>query len=184
MRNVIVLCLAFLIGCSSAAQLAPPQTVAQVDLQRYQGTWYELARLPMFFQRNCAQSQAQYQLQGNGTVGVLNSCRSLSGENLQAKGRAFAQHAGDNAKLWVVFDNWFSRLFPELTRGDYWVLYLDADYQLALVGNPNRDYLWLLSRTAQVSAQTREQLLSIARQRGYATEALIWRVADEQMPKP
>jgi apolipoprotein D and lipocalin family protein len=186
MRILSVLCAALLLaGCShSASQLAAPQTVAQVDLQRYQGTWYELARLPMFFQRNCAQSQAHYQLQADGRVAVLNTCRSLSGENLQASGQAVLQQAGQTNKLWVSFDNWFSRLFPDFVRGDYWLLYLDDGYQLALVGNPNRKYLWLLSRTPQVSAKTREQLISLARERGYDTDALIWRVADQDMPAP
>ncbi len=68
-----------------------------------------------------------------------------------------------------------------MAKGDYWVLYLDQDYQHVLVGNPNREYLWLLSRTPQVSAETREQLLAEARVRGYDTDALIWRVADAQI---
>jgi apolipoprotein D and lipocalin family protein len=180
------LCTALLLaGCSSSAsQLAAPQTVAQVDLQRYQGTWYELARLPMFFQRNCAQSQADYQLQADGSIAVLNSCLKLNGERLQATGQAVAQQPGETAKLWVRFDNWFSRLFPDLTRGAYWVLYLDQGYQVALVGNPDRQFLWLLSRTPQVSLQTREQLLAVARQRGYDTAGLIWRVADQDMAQP
>ena len=71
-----------------------------------------------------------------------------------------AQEAGRTDKLWVSFDNWFSALFPGVAKGDYWVLYLDQDYQHVLVGNPNREYLWLLSRTPQVSVETREQLLA------------------------
>jgi apolipoprotein D and lipocalin family protein len=186
MRRIAGFCLfMLLVGCSSSAgQLAAPQTAGQVDLQRYQGTWYELARLPMFFQRNCAQAQAHYQLQADGRVAVLNSCLSLSGEGLQANGEAVPQQAGQTDKLWVRFDNWFSRLFPDVTRGEYWVLYLDEGYQLALVGNPNRKYLWLLSRTPQVSAQSRERMLAIARERGYDTEGLIWRTADQAMPRP
>ena len=72
-------------------------------------------------------------------------------------------------------------MFADLARGDYWVLYLDDDYRVALVGNPDRQYLWLLSRTPQVSAKTQAQLLSIARERGYATEGLIWRAPDDQL---
>ena len=186
MRTLAGLCAALLLSAcvASGGALAPPQTVEQVDLSRYQGTWYELARLPMFFQRNCAQSEAHYALQGDGTVAVRNRCQTLQGEWQEASGQAFAQQAGQTDKLWVRFDNWFSRLFPDLTRGDYWVLYLDDDYRVALVGNPDRQYLWLLSRTPQVSAKTREQLLSIARERGYATEGLIWRVADQAIGQP
>ena len=179
-----ILALALLAGCASSSAEAPPASAGQVDLQRYQGTWYELARLPMFFQRNCAQAEAHYALQGDGTVAVRNRCRTLQGEWQEVSGQAFAQQAGQTDKLWVRFDNWFSRLFPDLTRGDYWVLYLDDDYRVALVGNPDRQYLWLLSRTPQVSAKTREQLLNIARERGYATEGLIWRVVDQAIGQP
>ena len=178
------LALALLAGCASSSAEAPPASAGQVDLQRYQGTWYELARLPMFFQRNCAQAEAHYALQADGTLAVRNRCQTLQGEWQEARGQAFAQQAGQTDKLWVRFDNWVSRLLPDLTRGDYWVLYLDDDYRVALVGNPDRQYLWLLSRTPQVSAKTREQLLSIARERGYATEGLIWRVADQSIGQP
>lgn len=140
MRTLAGFCAALLLSAcvASGGAVAPPQTVGQVDLSRYQGTWYELARLPMFFQRNCAQSEAHYALQGDGTVAVRNRCQTLQGEWQEASGQAFAQQAGQTDKLWVRFDNWFSRLFPDLTRGDYWVLYLDDDYRVALVGNPDR----------------------------------------------
>lgn len=180
---LIVSCMTLaLAGCagSSDEHRAPPAT-QQVDLQRYQGTWYEQARLPMFFQRNCAQSEAHYQLQDNGAVGVLNRCRTLDGEWIEAKGQATPQVAGQTDKLWVSFDNWFSRLFPGVAKGDYWVLYLDSDYRTALVGNPNREYLWLLSRDAQISLETRSEMLQQAQARGYDTSELIWRVADAKI---
>ena len=185
MRSILIAsAILALVGCANSGTGSipkpPPQTM-QVDLQRYQGTWYELARLPMFFQRNCAQSEAHYLLQDDGSIGVTNRCRTLEGEWIEARGRAVAQEAGRTDKLWVSFDNWFSALFPGVAKGDYWVLYLDQDYQHVLVGNPNREYLWLLSRTPQVSAETREQLLAEARARGYDTDALIWRVADAQI---
>src|SRR5690606_29433517 len=93
----------------------------------------------------------------------------------EARGEAYPQHEGRTDRLWVRFDNWFGNLFPTLTRGHYWVLYLDRDYQNVLVGDPGREYLWLLSRTPQVSAETRERLLTEARSRGYDTAGLIWR---------
>jgi len=90
---------------------------------------------------------------------------------------------GKTDKLWVEFDNWFSRLLPGATKGDYWVLYLGDGYSTALVGNPDRRYLWLLSRKPQIDQQTRDELLSKAQQQGYDTTRLIWRTPDADMPK-
>lgn len=181
-RLVLPALLLGLAGCAGpGASGEAPQTAAMVDLQRYQGTWYEQARLPMFFQRHCAQSEAHYRLQEDGAVGVLNRCRTLDGEWLEARGRATPQVAGQTDKLWVRFDNGFSRLFPGLAKGDYWVLYLDGDYRAALVGNPSREYLWLLSREAEISLETRAELLEQAQNRGYDTSELIWRVADARI---
>jgi len=177
MRPILLsLLLLTLIGCAgSGEQDDPPQTAGQVDLQRYQGTWYELARLPMFFQRHCVASEAHYRLEDDGRVAVTNRCRTEDGEWQEAKGEAELQQAGHTDKLWVRFDNWFSKLFPGLSKGDYWVLYLEDDYSVVLVGHPNREYLWLLSRTPQVSNEVRERLLAEARTRGYDTGELIWR---------
>ncbi len=124
-----------LLGCAGNDQPAPPRT-QQVDLQRYQGTWYELGRLPMFFQRNCVQSEAHYGLRPDGRIDVTNRCKEKDGQWNEAKGIAEAQQPGSTDKLWVRFDNWFSRLAPGLTKGEYWVLYHDKDYRVALVGHP------------------------------------------------
>lgn len=177
MRIWLLPMILLLAGCSATT---PPQTAGAVDLQRYQGTWYEVARLPMFFQRHCAQSEANYLLQADDSLLVANSCRSLEGETLHARGQAVLQ-PGHQDRLWVHFDNWFSNLFPRLTRGEYWILAVDADYQTALVGHPDRKYLWLLAREPQVSPQTRERMLGIAERQGYATDELIWRRVDAQL---
>ncbi|WP_213875644.1 lipocalin family protein [Pseudomonas sp. dw_358] len=172
-----------LAACTSrnGSDLAPPNTVGQVDLKRYQGTWYELARLPMFFQRNCAQSEAHYGLKADGNVAVLNRCRTAEGRWEQATATASPQVPGKTDKLWVVFDNWFSRLLPGVAKGDYWVLYVDGGYNVAVVGDQQRKYLWLLSRTPEVTSQVREELLAKARQQGYDTSRLIWRVKDSEI---
>ncbi len=128
------LLLAFLLTAGCASEPAQePYTAGEVDLARYQGTWYELARLPMFFQRNCVESEAHYRLQGDERVAVTNRCRTEDGQWQEATGTAVPQEPGRSDRLWVRFDNWFSRLFPTLTRGHYWVLYLDPDYRVALV---------------------------------------------------
>ena len=86
-------------------------------------------------------------------------------------------------RLWVEFDTWFSRLIPGVAKGEYWVLYVSDDYKTAIVGDPSRKYLWLLSRTPTVNGVVREELLSKARQQGYDTTRLIWRATDTQMAK-
>ncbi|MHA6492162.1 lipocalin family protein [Pseudomonas borbori] len=180
--SLLALTLALVACTGSSNQGEPPSTAGDVDLQRYQGTWYELARLPMFFQRKCKQSEAHYQLQADGTMAVTNRCRTADGETIEARGQASAQVEGRTDKLWVRFDNWFSKLLPDVARGEYWVLYLDSDYRTALVGHPNREYLWLLSRQAQVPEVTQALMLEQARLRGYDTAELIWRAADDEMP--
>ena len=91
--------------------------------------------------------------------------------------------AGKTDKLWVEFDNWFSRLIPGVAKGDYWVLYIGEGYKTAVVGNPDRKYLWLLSRTPTVSPTVKEKMLSEAQQQGYDTTKLIWRVEDSKIGK-
>ncbi|WP_407294344.1 lipocalin family protein [Stutzerimonas zhaodongensis] len=177
MRLFVAMCSALLIaGCAgSGADVDGPETAGQVNLERYQGTWYEQARLPMFFQRNCVRSQASYRLQEDGSVAVTNRCETEEGEWEQAEGEAVPQQEGQTDRLWVRFDNWFSNLFPSLTKAHYWILYLADDYSAALVGSPDRDYLWLLSREKDIDAATRDRLLDEARKRGYDTSELIWR---------
>jgi apolipoprotein D and lipocalin family protein len=173
--SVALLCLVLLSGCVGGGREQPPETVGDVDLQRYQGTWYELARLPMFFQRDCVRSEAHYALQADGSVAVTNRCETEDGDWQEAKGEAVPQQAGSTDRLWVRFDNWFSRLFPDLTKGHYWVLYLDEGYSTALVGSPDRKYLWLLARDTEVDQATRKRLLHEAERRGYDTSELLWR---------
>ncbi|MGC5700014.1 lipocalin family protein [Pseudomonas sp. NFXW11] len=185
MRFVFTLLVGLLLaGCATSRDDSlAPKTANHVDLKRYQGTWYELARLPMYFQRNCAQSEARYTLLPDANVAVLNRCLTPEWTWEEARGTATPQVPGKTDKLWVQFDNWFSRLLPGAVKGDYWVLYVSDDYKTAIVGNPNRRYLWLLSRTPEVNETVREDLLSKARQQGYDTTRLIWRVSDSAMAK-
>ncbi|WP_017938599.1 lipocalin family protein [Zestomonas thermotolerans] len=172
-----------LAGCAnSGTGPVPPKTAGDVDLQRYQGTWYELARLPMFVQRACVQAEAHYSLRADGGLDVRNRCRTAEGEWREVHGQAAPVHPKHTDKLWVRFDTWASSLLPGLTKGDYWVLYLDDDYRTALVGTPDRDYLWLLARTPEVDPATRERLLEEARRRDFKVDKLIWRAADDTIP--
>lgn len=179
--GLLALCvgIGLLAACSNAGTGdVAPKTVGKVDLKRYQGTWYELARLPMFFQRKCVQSEAHYALKPDGNVDVLNRCKIADGSWQEAHGTATPQVPGETDKLWVVFDNWFSKLAPGLAKGDYWIVDLDNAYSHVIVGTPDRKFLWLLSRTPTVSEDVKQQLLARARQQGYDTSRLIWRAAD------
>jgi apolipoprotein D and lipocalin family protein len=125
---------------SAAAAHAPLQTVERVDLSRYAGVWYEIARYPNRFQRGCVGSMASYRLRDDGEVEVINSCRSDEDGSLrQVKGRAWSVDPAGNARLKVSF------FWP--FRGDYWIMELGPEYDYAVVGTPNRKYLWVLSRT-------------------------------------
>jgi apolipoprotein D and lipocalin family protein len=131
-----------LTGCSSNQ---PLETVDSVDLQRYQGTWYEIASFPQRFQKGCHCTSATYTATQEDFVVVENRCRkdSINGEESYIKGKAYIVENTNNAKLEVEF------FWP--FKGDYWIIDLDKDYQYAVVGHPNREYLWILSRTPQMS---------------------------------
>ena len=176
----LVLTFVISVGCARVSiepELPPLETVTSVDLTRYSGTWYEIARLPMWFQRDCVASQAIYTLLENGKIGVKNQCLTTSGDQKQAQGVATVVGENTNAKLYVVFDNWAAKLFSGWgsapTEGNYWILYLDLDYRTALVGTPDRDYLWILSRTPTLDKAIYEKLVSLGKQKGYLTANLI-----------
>ena len=143
---------------------APLPVVPNVDLRRYQGRWYEIARLPARFERQCAGDvTAEYSLQGDGTVRVVNGCTDDSGRRRVSEGVAKLRDAGGPAaKLRVRF------FWP--FHGDYWIVDLDADYRWASVGTPDRRYFWILSRAPELSGPTYERLLRRAGSLGFATE--------------
>lgn len=190
--SIALLTTMFVSGCSSlnaqsdsatTAINALPKTVNKVDLARYEGTWYEIARIPMFFQRNCASDvTATYTNLPNGSVQVLNQCMGKDGNVISANGRAKVDTNypnANNSKLLVSFlPNWLNWL--PLGEGGYWVLALDDNYQQALVGSPSRKYLWLLSRTPKVSDATYKQYLTIANQQGYDTSKMITTVQNKK----
>ena len=144
--------LAFVMACAAClAQAAEPLTaVPALDVPRYMGTWYEIAKLPNWFQRKCASStRAQYSLQADGRVQVANSCRLASGEFDDALGVARQIGAANSPKLKVRFAPAWLSLIPAVW-GDYWVVELDDNYQWAAVSEPGRQYLWILSRTPRM----------------------------------
>ena len=153
-----------LLGFSSCATTSAPAgapaTVARVDLARYTGKWYEIASKPMIFQRGCLGTTAEYTANADGTIKVENTCRKADGNVAKAVGRAKIVPDSGNAKLKV---NFFGPFW-----GDYWVLALDEkDYRYALIGGPDRKYLWILSRTPTMEPATYEKLTAIAKAQGY-----------------
>lgn len=167
-------------GCAGMEAKEDLKTVASVDLGRYAGTWFEIARLPMWFQRHCVDSKAVYTVRSDGRVGVHNECVTDSGRLDTAEGVATVVDTQTNARLMVVFDNWFARLFGSSRDGNYWILDLDAEYRTALVGTPDRRYLWILARAPRIDDENYQQLVQLARRFGYPVERLI----RDQRPGP
>jgi len=148
---------------------SPLPTVPHVDLHKYMGLWYEVARLPTRFEKGCQHVTAEYKLRPDGRVSILNTCHQggLHGPVETAKGLARVADAATNAKLKVSF------FWP--FEGDYWILALDhSDYRYALVGTPNRENLWLLSRKPHLERSLRDQLITKAHNLGFPVERLIF----------
>ena len=155
------------------AQTKSLHTVEKVELDRYLGVWYEVARKPMYFQNKCERDvTATYTLNENGNVGVDNRCYSKDGKLNQSVGEAFIQNAPFNTKLKVSFLPEAVRWLP-VGRGDYWVLKIDDDYQTVLVGEPRRRYLWVLSRSAQPDQAVVKEYLDYAQSVGYDISDVI-----------
>jgi apolipoprotein D and lipocalin family protein len=166
----------FLIALESCAGIQLQEaltTVTSVDLARYAGTWYEIARLPMWFQRHCVDSKAIYTPRPDGAIGVHNECVTDSGGLAQANAVATVVDATTNARLTVVFDNWFARLFGSSPEGNYWILDLDPEYRTTLVGTPDRSFLWILSRSPHLDDATYQRLVDRGRALGFPVSDLI-----------
>lgn len=150
-----------------------PRTVPSLELHRYLGTWYEIARLPERHEpAEYTDITATYTLNDDGTVRVDNRALDDEGEPAQVVGQAMIVEGSGNAKLEVSFMPEGLRWIP-FTRGDYWVLRVDDDYRTALVGTPNRKHLWLLSRAPTIDAATRSAFLETAVEQGYDLGELI-----------
>lgn len=163
-------CLTF--SSLAQAETMKPQAVDKVDIQRYAGQWHEIAHLPMYFQRKCvANTKAQYTVNPDKTMAVLNSCTTDEGKTISSEGVAYSQNEG-NSKLKVSFLPQGLRWLP-FTKGHYWVLRLDPEYKVALVGGPSDKYLWILSRDAQIDDVTYQSYLDTAKKYGYDVEKLI-----------
>ncbi len=165
------------------AQSQPVTPVPHVDLARYAGRWYEVARFPNRFQASCVgETTADYTVLRNGQIRVVNSCATASGGRAQAEGRArLAQPGGRTSTLKVRFaPAWLS--FLPIVWGDYWILDLTDDYGAALVGSPDRKYLWILARTPVLDEPTYQRMVATAAAQGFDVARLVKSAAQAENP--
>ena len=179
MKKLFVLTALLLAGFVNLAWSQGVRTVASVDLTRYVGTWYEIARFPNRFQKDCvANVKAQYIKRADGNVDVINRCKEADGKINQASGVARVDNPQTNAKLKVSFaPDWLN--WVPFIWGDYWIIDLAPDYSLAAVGDPSRDYLWVLSRTPSIADADYEALVNRVTAQGFDTAKLVKTVQEK-----
>jgi len=152
---------------------APVQTVPAVDLTRYVGDWFELARFPNRFQRQCVGDvAAHYTMRPDGRITVVNRCRIADGTLTDAQGIARVTDTRTSAKLKVRFAPAVLSFLP-FVWGDYWILGIADDYSWAVVGSPDRKYLWILARTPTLGAEPYSFAIAVARANGFAVDDLV-----------
>ena len=160
---ILPIILLTLIGCSKS--YPPLDTVKKVDIQKYLGTWYEIARYEHYFEKGCSNVTATYTLEDDTDIKVINRCDKGEEKMSEAVGVAYAVDAS-NSKLKVSFFRPF--------YGNYWIIMLDEKYHYAVVGDPTRKYLWILSRTPTLDIETIQMILQKLPGMGYTADKLIW----------
>ncbi len=140
------------------------EVVSYVELEKYLGKWYEIARLPAKFQEDCDETTATYTLLKDGRISVINEC-TKNGKIKKAKGKAKIVEKSSNAKLKVTF------FWP--FYGDYWIIKLGNNYNYSVVGTPDRKYLWILNRTPQMDDKLYSQLTEYIKSKGFDANRLI-----------
>lgn len=159
---ITLISVCFLMTTCTHAQKQPPlETVANVDLNKYLGTWYEIAAYPQKFQEGCHCTTATYSSSKKGDIIVKNRCNkdSVDGKESSIRGKAFVVKNSGNAKLKVQF------FWP--FRGDYWIIDLADDYSYAVVSEPKRSTLWILSRTPKMQEEVYQGILSRVKEKGF-----------------
>ena len=158
-KIITLIILSFLVPTAMYAQ--PLKTVPNVDLNKYAGKWFEIASFPQRFQKRCHCTTAQYTLTDKGYLIVENRCNkdSVNGKLSYIKGKAFVVKNTGNAKLKVQF------FWP--FKGDYWIIDLADDYSYAVVSNPNKKSLWVLSRASKIDAAVYQQIIMRLKEKGF-----------------
>jgi len=154
----------------------PPITVEKLDLSRYQGKWFEMARFPNFFQKDCIKNvTAQYKILDTGFIEVINTCQGPDDSTSSVTGLAKTIDTESNAKLGVSF---FDILGWRPIWGDYWVLYIDPEYQMAVVGDSQQKYGWILSRKKALPQEKLDLARAIFAKNGYDPTKIIYTTQD------
>lgn len=176
--KVILVCLLLInicSGCAARFESAPnpPIAVSHVEIQRYLGAWFAVARIPNRFEKDCLQSRAIYSLNDDNSVRVLNSCPTREGKTKSVEGRGWILDS-TQAKLEVGFFKIFG-WYPGFARGNYWILALGAVddkglYSYALVGEPSRKYGWILARKPKLEESALDEAFKQAKEQGYSPE--------------
>jgi len=163
-KLLLIMSLLLFLGCKN---YKPLETVASVDVEKYMGKWYEISTIPQRFQKGCHCTTAEYSLTEKGYVKVKNSCKkdSVDGPLSQIEGKAFIVKNSNNSKLQVQF------FWP--MKAKYWIIDLAPDYSYAVVGHPNRKYLWILSRTPQMDESIYQQIINNLKEKDYNTDLLV-----------
>jgi apolipoprotein D and lipocalin family protein len=164
----------------AVAQSQPLATVPSIDVVRYQGIWHQLALYPNRFQASCASNtRAQYSVEPGGTIQVINQCRKANGKDIQAVGQARPARAAALASNQLSPPQLQVRFAPEwlswlpMVWGDYWVIQLAPDYRYAVVGEPKREFLWVLARETQLSAADWSSIETRLKEQGYDPAKLV-----------
>jgi len=170
MKSLVLILLVIFSFTSCTSKHEPLNTVKNVELNKYLGTWYEIARYEHRFEKDCKNVTATYNLKKENEIEVINQCTNINtNEKKKATGVAFAK------------DETFSKLRVSFFRpfyGDYWILILDENYKYAVVGAPSREYLWILAREKTISDEIKKSILEKLPTLGFPTNKLIWTIQE------
>ncbi|WP_367872909.1 lipocalin family protein [Luteolibacter sp. Populi] len=173
---LVALTVLLLASCTTGrppAAAKPLKTAAKVDVNRYTGKWYELARYPKWFQSGCVSATTEYSRKKDGTIRVVNTCIRADGSTRDIEGVAKPVDAKAN-RLKVSFpNNWYTKALPVPPEGNYWIIDVSPDYRRAVVGTPDRRSLWFLSRSPKIAAKDFEAMKATATAQGFDMSDLL-----------
>lgn len=170
MKRFLLIFLVGILFVACGSKNLPLETVNKVDINKYLGNWYEIARFEHRFEKDCKNVNANYSLKEDGHIKVINRCTKITtNKKSEAIGVAYAK------------DDSFSKLRVSFFRpfyGEYWIIDLADDYSYALVGSPSREYLWILARDKTISSELKEKLIKKISANNFDSKKLIWTIQD------